>query len=317
MATVEQAQGLSKDERWPAIAADWTATRDTLQMWTQIVGKLKVALSPFQNQLWHTALHPTGRGLTTQPIPYDDGVFETSFDFLDHNLVIVTSSGGRKVVPLYERTVASFYEEVMGCLASLGIDVRINTKPQEVPNPIPFDQDTTHGSYDADAVNRFFRAMSASASVMWKHKSRFTGKASPVHFFWGSFDLTTTRHSGERAAIPPGRDYIYRVAENEANWAAGFWPGSGPIEYAAYYAYVIPEPEALSRAMIEPVGAVWNAAMREFILPYEAVRSSADPEASLMAFLESTYARGAELGKWDRNRLEISEVPTPRHKVAA
>lgn len=280
-------------------------------MWTQIVGKLKVELAPFQNQLWHTALHLTGRGLTTQPIPWEDGVFEAEFDFIEHNLMLVTSRGGRKVVPLYARSVADFYGETMACLASLGITVRINTMPQEVPSPIPFDQDTTHASYDPDAVHRFWRILTSTARVLWQHKSRFTGKASPVHFFWGSFDLTTTRHNGEPAPLPPGKGFIYRCAENEANWAAGFWPGSGPIDHPAFYAYLMPQPDRLPQARVEPKEAYWSSEMKEFILPYDAVRTASAPDAKLMAFLESTYAASADLGHWDRKKLELSEIPAP------
>jgi hypothetical protein len=260
---------LPRNERWPPLPLDaWSATRDTLHMWTQIVGKLKVELSPFQNQLWHTALHLTARGLTTQPVPFAGGVFQADFDFIDHNLVLLTSENQRKVVPLYPRTVAHFYDETMACLEALGIAVTIDPIPQELPDPIPFDQDTVHDSYDPHAANRWWRVLTSSARVMWEHRTWFTGKASPVQFFWGSFDLAAARYNGEPCAPPPDSGYIYRVAENEKNWAAGFWPGSGPIDYPAFYAYMYPQPDGLSEAPIAPDAAFWSAEMREFILPY-------------------------------------------------
>jgi hypothetical protein len=304
---------LPREERWPPLPLDeWRPTRDTLHMWTQIIGKLKVELSPFQNQLWQTALGLTARGLTTQPLPWGGGVFQADFDFVDHHLVIATSEGGHKVIPLYPRSVAHFYDETMACLEALGITVQLDTTPQEVPDPIPFTEDTTHDSYDPLPVNRWWRTMSSAAQVMWEHRSWFTGKASPVQFFWGSFDLTATRHNGEPALVPPNAGYLYRVAENEKNWAGGFWPGSGPIDYPAFYAYMIPQPEGLPDAEIEPDGAFWSAEMNEFLLPYDAVRTADEPEAALMAFLQSTYVASADLAGWDRERLEITEIPRPR-----
>lgn len=313
MRTVDSIDTVTRDERWPALPLQpWRKTRDTLHMWTQIVGKLKVELSPFLNQLWHTALQLTVRGLTTGPMPYGPWNLQVDFDLVDHNLVIVTSRGGRKVVPLYSRTVASFYEETMACLSSLGAEVRINTTPQEVPSPLPFECDIVHDTYDADAANRFFRILSSTSRVMWDHKSHFVGKASPVQFFWGSFDLTTTRHSGDPAPVPKDKDFIYRAAENEANWAGGFWPGSGPIDYPAFYAYAIPMPTHLPESVVEPRAAHWDAGMHEFILPYDAVRLSEDPEGDLLAFFETTYAASADLSGWNRDRLEIPELPMPR-----
>ena len=303
---------LSREERWPPLPLDsWADTRETLHMWTQMLGKLKVELAPFQNQLWHTALHLTPQGLTTGSLPYGGSVFQVDFDFLDHNLAIVTGEGTRKLIPLYPRSVAHFYDELMSCLTALGIDVRINTTPQEVPNPIPFEEDTDHASYDPQAVSRWWRILTSASRVMLEHRTWFRGKASPVHWFWGSFDLATTRHNGEPAVPPPG-GYIYRVAEDENNWAAGFWPGSGPIDYPAFYAYMYPQPEGLPEATIAPEAAFWSAEMREFILPYDAVRGAGDPEAALMDFLQSTYVVSAELAGWDRERLELHEIPRPR-----
>lgn len=304
---------LSREERWPALPLEeWRPTRDTLHMWTQIVGKLKVELSPFQNQLWQTALALTARGLTTQPIPYGGDVFQADFDFIDHHLRLATGHGTRKVIPLYPRSVADFYEETIACLEALGIVVQLNTEPQEVPEPIPFEQDTVHDSYDPKAANRWWRATTSAAQVMWEHRSWFTGKESPVHFYWGSFDLTATRHNGDPAPPRPEMGYLYRVAENEANWAGGFWPGSGPVDYPAFYAYMIPQPDGLPESRIAPGSAFWLAEMGEFILPYDAVRTADDPEAALMDFLQSTYGVSADLAGWDRETLEIREIPRPR-----
>ena len=302
----------SREERWPHLPlAEWADTRDTLHMWTQIVGKLKVELAPFQNQLWHTALHLTARGLTTQPMPYGGGAVQVDFDFIDHNLAIATSDGGRKLIPLYPRSVAHFYDETMACLAALGIDVRINTMPQELPDPIPFGEDTIHASYDPHAVNRWWTICTSTARVMGDHRAWFRGKASPVHWFWGSFDLTATRHNGERCEPPPDSGFIYRVAEDEKNWAAGFWPGSGPVDDPAFYTYMYPQPDGLPEASIAPDAAFWSAEMREFLLPYDAVRTADDPEGTLLTFLQSTYAVCADLAGWDRTRLEYEEIPQP------
>jgi hypothetical protein len=222
-----------REERWPHLPLDeWSATRDTLHMWTQIAGKLKVELAPFQNQLWHTALSLTARGLTTGALPYGGGVFTADFDFIDHNFSLTTSEGGRKSIPLYPRSVAHFFDETLSCLEALGIVVQIDPMPQELPDPTPFDKDTIHDSYDPHAVNRWWRILASSARVMAEHRSWFRGKASPVHWYWGSFDLGATRHSGQPATPPPG-GYIFRVAEDEENWAGGFWPGSGPVDYPA------------------------------------------------------------------------------------
>jgi hypothetical protein len=303
----------SSDIDWPPLPLEeWRPTYNTLHLWTQIAGKLKVELSPFLNQLWHTALHLTPRGLTTQPIPYASEDFQVDFDFVDHQVVLLTSQGTRKSIPLYPRSVASFYAEMMACLAALGIEVEIDTLPQEIVAPTPFEQDTEHASYDAEAVSRWWRIVRSSAQVMWRHRSWFTGKASPVHFFWGAFDLTVTRHNGEPAPVTPGEGYIRRVAENEANWAAGFWPGGGPVDEPVYYAYMVPSPQGFAQARLEPAAAGWNTDLGEFLLPYEAVRTAGDPAATLTAFLQSSYATAADLAGWDRERLEIGEIPRPR-----
>lgn len=301
------------ESHWPPLPlAAWRETRDTLHMFTQIAGKLKVELAPFQNQLWHTALHLTARGLTTGPLPAAGRDLQVDFDFLDHQMHLLVSTGGHESIPLYPRTVADFYAEAMAGLDALGVEVQIDPLPQEVPEPIPFPQDTRHASYDADAVQRWWRILAASARVLARQRSWFTGKASPVHFFWGSFDLTATRHNGEPHAIPANSGYLYRVSENEANWAGGFWTGSGTIDYPAYYVYMVPKPDGLESARVEPKGAFWSAELGEFLLPYDAVRTADDPEAALLAFLQSTYAAAADLAGWDRARLEIAEIPRPR-----
>ncbi len=298
-------------ERWPPLPfSRWSDTRDTLHLWTQIVGKLKVELAPFQNQLWHTALQLTEGGLTTGPLPFKGGVLQVDFDFSSHNLIL-RASGGRKFIPLYPRSVANFYDETMACLKALGVDIQINPMPQEVAEPIPFTEDTIHASYDTDLVDRWWRIVTSTAQVMWKHRALYVGKASPVHFFWGALDLAMTRHNGEPTAPPKG-GYILRVAENEKNWAAGFWTGGGPVDDAVFYSYMAPKPDGFEASAIEPAGAFWSSELGEFLLPYEAVRTADDPDAALMAFLQSSYATSADLAGWDRERLEISEPPRPR-----
>jgi hypothetical protein len=300
-------------ERWPPLdLEEWRATRDTLHLWTQIAGKLKVELAPFENHLWHTALTLTARGLTTGPLPVGQDVLQADFDFLDHNLTLSTGSGGRKVIPLYPHTVAQFYAEVMACLVALGTPVAINPMPQELPDAIPFDQDTIHESYDADAVERWWRILQSTSQVMEERRRWFTGKASPVLFYWGSFDLAIARYNGVPCAPPQAGGYIFRVAECETNWAAGFWPGSGAAAYSAFYAYAYPQPAGIEQAVVEPEHAFWSTEMREFLLPYEDMRTLPDPDTALRAFLQSTYEAAADLGGWDRELLELKAIPAPR-----
>lgn len=304
-----------REEPWPPLALDdWRETRDTLQLWTQIAGKLKVALAPFQNQLWHTALGLSNRGLTTHPIPYGRGVFQADFDFVDHRFVIATSDGEQRTIALQPRTVADFFAEVVRALAALGIDVQITVMPQELPDPIPFPDDTVHASYDPEAVDRWWRATQSSARVMWAHRAWFRGKASPVHFFWGAFDLAATRHNGEFVGPPPPSDYIHRVAEDEKNWAGGFWTGDDRVPYPVYYAYMVPSPERLPEAVVAPPAAIWSKELGEFLLPYDAVRGADDPDATLFSFLQSTYAASADLAGWDRAALELPQIPRPRRR---
>ena len=300
-------------DRWPPLdLEEWHPTKDTLHLWTQVVGKLKVELAPFENHLWHTALTLTARGLTTGPLPVGHDVLQADFDFLDHNLTLSTGSGGRKVVPLYPRSVALFYAEVLACLEALGMPVVINPMPQELPDAIPFDQDTTHESYDAGAVERWWRILQSTSRVMEEHRRWFTGKASPVLFYWGSFDLAIVRYNGVPCASPKGGGYLFRVAECETNWAAGFWPGSGAAAYPAFYAYAYPQPADFEQAVVQPEHAVWSTEMREFLLPYEEMRTLPDPDAALRAFLESTYEAAADLSGWDRELLELKAIPAPR-----
>lgn len=312
MARILAEPGRPVHNLWPElVTCEWSDTRETLHLWTQIVGKLKVELAPFQNQLWHTALALTARGLTTGPLPYAEGAVQADFDFLAHQLTLQTSRGGFKSVPLYARSVANFYDEVFASLRALGIEVEIDPVSQELPQPIRCDLDTSNDSYDPDAVQRWWTILQSSARVMWRHRAHYTGKASPVHFYWGGFDLTATRHSGRPAPVKPDSGYIYRVAENEENWATGFWPGSGAIADAAYYAYLVPKPDGYEAAQVLPPAAYWSADMGEFILPYAAVRSAPDPDAMLWDFLQSTYVAGADLAKWDRAQLEIETLPEP------
>jgi len=298
-----------QSEMWPALPlSEWSDTCDTLHMWTQIVGKIRMELSPFQNHWWHTTLFVSPRGLTTTAIPYGSGAFEIRFDFLDHVLVVETSDGTSKTVRLYARSVADFYREVMATLSALGIDVKIYHLPQEVPNPIPFDQDTVHASYDPEYARRFWRVLMSSATVLRRFRSGFTGKASPVQFFWGSFDLAATRFSGRRAPERPGADAVTREAYSHEVISAGWWPGGNGVADAAFYAYAAPAPPGLAKAPIRPERAFYNSELSEFLLMYNDVRAAGSPEAELLSFLESTYETAAELAHWDRESLERSHL---------
>ena len=290
---------------WPALPlAEWSDTCNTLHMWTQIVGKVRLELSPFENHWWHSTLFVGVRGLTTAAIPYGSGVFEVRFDFLDHVLAIETSGGAAKTVRLCAKPVAEFYREVMAALSSLGIDVKIYHLPVEVPNPIPFDQDTTHASYDPEYARRFWRILMSAATVLRRFRSGFLGKASPVHFFWGSFDLAVTRFSGRPAPPRPGADSITREAYSHEVSSAGFWPGGGDIQGPAFYSYAAPEPPGFAEQPVRPQAAFYQSQMKEFVLMYDDVRNAVSPRAALMAFLRSTYEAAAICGKWDRRNLE-------------
>jgi hypothetical protein len=293
---------------WPALPiAEWQATRDTLHMWTQIVGKIRLALSPLVNHWWEVPLHVSARGLTTSPIPFDGGIFEIEFDFIAHSLIIRTSAGESKTLPLVPRTVADFYAEVMALLASMGIAVKIWPVPVEIPNPIRFDQDRVHASYDPEYAGRFWRVLVSSDAVCKEFRGRFIGKCSPVHFFWGSFDLAVTRFSGRRAPARPGADAITREAYSHEVISAGFWPGTADAD-AVFYAYAAPEPSGFAKSPVSPAGAFYSAQMSEFFLPYEEVRKSPSPREALLSFMQSTYDAGATLGHWDRAELERAEI---------
>jgi len=291
------------DLSWPALPLDaWLDTYATLHMWTQIAGKIRLTLSPPVNHWWHTALYVNARGLTTSAIPYGAGAIEIQFDFIGHQLQILSSDGNRQSLPLAAEPVAAFHRKLMSTLRSLGIDVAINEKPQEVPRAIPFDQDLTHAAYDPDYANRWWRILLSTATVLSEFRSRFIGKCSPVHFFWGSFDLCCTRFSGRSA--PPRKGVITSEAYSHECISAGFWPGGGPIPGAAFYSYTAPQPAGLQDEPLQPAAAFWHKDLSEFILMYDDVRQAESPRAALLEFLESTYAAGAKLANWDRAALE-------------
>ena len=307
--------------RWPELPyAPWADTAMTLQLWTQIVGKIRMAKTPWLNHSWHVTLYVTARGLTTGPIPYDGLTFQIDFDFIDHVLWIRTSNGHYRQVMLRPIPVSEFYSEVMAALEQLDLDVKINTMPCELVECIAFENDNIHASYDPEAVHRFWRALLAANDVMSRFRTGFVGKSSPVHFFWGSFDLAVTRFSGRKAPRHPGgvphlADSVVVEAYSDEVSSAGFWPGSpGPVDYPAFYSYAYPAPEGFAEAKVKPDAAFFSKILGEFILPYEAVRRASDPDAALMEFLQSTYDAAANLGKWDRAALDcaIGEPCRPR-----
>jgi hypothetical protein len=295
-------------ERWPALPyGEWKDTRDTLHLWTQVVGKVKLALNPYENHWWHISLSMTARGLTTGPMPCNDRkgtVLEIQFDFIDHALRILVSDGASKVVPLIPRSVAEFYREFTGCLRALEIDVSINPLPSEIASPIRCDLDELHASYDPVYAARFWRILLETAKVLKRHRSRFIGKSSPIHFFWGGFDLALTFFSGRRAPERKGEDLMTREGYSHEVISCGFWPGSEPFQEPAFYAYAAPEPPGLDVAPILPAAAFYHPRMREFLLRYEDVRAAPDPEQALLDFCGSTYEASADLSGWDRAALE-------------
>jgi len=295
---------------WPSLPfAEWKDTASTLHMWTQIVGKIRLTRTPWINHSWHVTLYLTSRGLTTSPIPHPAGIFEIRFDFIDHKLRILKSDGAVQVIELRPKSVASFYREVMAALSELKIDTRINTTPNEVEPAIPFDEDDKHRSYDPEYANRFWRVLLQSARVFQEFRSRFCGKCSPVHFFWGSFDLAVTRFSGRLAPPHPGGvpnlpDAITREAYSQEVSSLGFWPGNAAVPTPVFYSYAYPEPPGFAEAKIQPDAAVYEPKLREFILPYEAVRTAENPDQALLEFAQSAYDAASKLGKWDRAALE-------------
>jgi hypothetical protein len=284
---------------------EWKDTRDTLHLWTQIVGKIRMELTPLVNHWWNVPLYVSPHGLTTSAIPYNEGNFEIEFDFIRHLLLIKISSGVVKTLPLKPQSVAEFYSELMTLLQSLGIEVKIRAIPDELQNPIPFAEDTEHKSYDAEYANRFWQVLVQIDQVFKEFRAHFIGKCSPVHFFWGSFDLAVTRFSGRRAPARPDADSITREAYSHEAISHGFWTGSEPLNAPAFYSYTAPEPEAgYKTAKILPGKAFYSSDFNEFVLLYEDVRQTDSPEKSLMDFLQSSYETGANLAKWERNQLE-------------
>jgi hypothetical protein len=294
----------AESDAWPTLPlAEWKATYRTLHMWTQMAGKVQLALTPRINHWWNVTLHVTARGLATMPIPAGPDVFTMTFDFVDQVLRIDLSSGDRREIPLAAQPIAHFYERFMATLRALGIEARVWPMPVEVPDPVRFDRDPS-GEYDADSARRCWRILAEVDAVLKEFRARFIGKCSPVHFFWGSFDLAVTRFSGRLAPPRPGTDAINREAYSHECNSAGWWPGSGAIDGPAFYAYAAPEPAGLSTARIAPGAAFYSRDMKEFIYRYDDMRAAPDPRAALLEFLQTTYEAGANLARWDRPALE-------------
>jgi hypothetical protein len=296
-------------ERWPLLPYEaWKDTCQTLHMWTQIVGKVRMELSPFLNHWWHVTLYVTSRGLTTSSIPYHGGIFDVTFDFVEHTLFIRTSEGTTKSLPLIPRSVAGFYQEFMDCLHTLGIEVTINTLPSEVSNPIRCDVDDVHASYDPVYAQRFWRILAQTSTIMQRHRWPFLGKSSPVHFFWGSFDLALTFFSGRRAPERPGADHMTQEAYSHEVISWGFWPGDDRLPAPAFYSYTSPEPPGLPAASIRPEEAFYSKDSGLFLLYYDDMRNTSSPEQVLLEFFQSTYEAGATLAQWDREALERKAI---------
>ncbi len=301
-------------EQWPALPLEeWSDTYSTLHMWTQIVGKLRLVQTPWVNHSWHVTFYITPRGLTTSTIPHDTCTFQLEFDFISHQLLIRTDTGVVNSMALQPRTVADFYHELIAKLAEAGINIKIHTTPNEIVDPIPFERDFIHGAYDAEYANRWWRTLVQADRVFKKFRAEFIGKCSPVHFFWGSFDLAVTRFSGRTAPTHPGGvpnlpDRVTREAYSHEVSSCGFWPGGGPLPYPVFYAYAYPEPEGFSNAPVRPGSAFYSAEMREFVLPYDEVRQAESPDTVLLDFLQSSYEAAANLGKWNRSALERTKA---------
>jgi len=297
-------------ETWPALPfAEWKETAATLHMWTQIVGKVRLALTPWINHSWHVTLYVTARGLTTSPIAHDSRCFEIEFDLIGHKLFIRCSDGAQREIPLHPMTVAEFYERVMSALRELELEVKISTAPNEVEDATPFPQDQKHASYDPEYANRFWRVLLQTDRVFKEFRSRFIGKCSPVHFFWGSFDLAVTRFSGRTAPMHPGGvphlpNAVAQEAYSHEVSSCGFWPGNEAMPEPIFYSYAYPAPGGFAEAKVQPAAANWNTTLREFVLPYDAVRTADLPNETLISFLQSTYEAAATLGEWDRQALE-------------
>src|SRR5579863_1146140 len=294
---------------WPDLPySSWRETAATLQLWTQIVGKVRLSLTPWVNHSWQVPLYVTARGLGTSPIPFGSEVVEIDFDFINHRLLARTSRGDEQAFALEQQSVADFYSRAIELLSQVGVRVSINDLPCELPDPVRFPDDRAHGSYDADAAHRFWRALVQIDRVLKVFRSGFLGKVSPVHFFWGSFDLAVTRFSGRRAPLHPGGvpglpDAVAREAYSHEVSSVGFWPGNATFPLAVFYSYAYPEPPGF-RSRPLPAGARYDETLREFVLPYDTVRESVNPEGLLLEFLSATYAAAADAGNWDRAALE-------------
>jgi hypothetical protein len=297
---------------WPSLRLeDWKDTYATLHMWTQIVGKTRLALSPKENHWWHVVLYVTARGLTTTPIPHGTTVFEVDFDFIDHRLRIRTSDGQTRSIPLGPRSVADFYHEYMATLDGLGLSVRFRPVPDEVEHPIPFPEDRQHASYDPEQVSCFWRVLVQADRILKRFRGRFVGKSSPVHFFWGGFDLALTRFSGRRAPARPDANRMMQEATSHEEISVGFWPGSGAVREAAFYAYAAPEPSGFPAAKMRPQTAEYRREISNFILSYETVRTTATPDEMVLEFFQSAYAAAADLARWDRALVDQPESEWP------
>jgi hypothetical protein len=310
----------SRLEPWPSLTLEaWTENCATLQLWTQIVGKVRLTQSPWVNHSWSATLYVTARGLTTSPIPYGNRTFQVDFDFVTHQLILQTNGGGTGSFALEPQSVAAFYKRFMEEMEKLGLHVDIYPRPNEVADPIRFDQDETHRTYDREYAHRFWQVLVQADRVFKEFRARFIGKCSPVHFFWGGSDLAVTRFSGRRAPEHPGGfpnlpDWVTREAYSHEVSSCGFWPGGGAIPYPVFYSYAYPEPAGFSAAPVKPDAAFWNADFREFILPYDVVRQSESPDSMILDFLQSTYEAAASLAQWDRGSLE--RVHDPRSEVS-
>jgi hypothetical protein len=282
----------------------WKDSLATLHMWAQVVGKVRLTLCPLVNHWWNVTFYVTGRGMSTLVMPYQDRGLEIRFDFVDHKLIIDTLDGRTRVLDLKPQSVSEFYRDFMAALSDLGVDVKIWTTPVETPSPIPFEQDQTHASYDAEAVHRFWVILAWVDEVFKEFRTRFIGKVSPVHFWWGSFDHAVTRFSGRVAPERLGADRITREAYSHEVSSAGFWPGGGDIQGPAFYSYAAPEPAGFAEQRVAPAAAFYHPQMKEFLLMYDDVRTADSPKAALMDFLQSTYDAAATLAKWDRKALE-------------
>ena len=305
---------VTDQETWPALPPPaWEETRATLHMWTQIVGKIRLELAPHVNHWWQVPLYVSARGLTTSPMPYGTRLVEIEFDFLEHQLVVRSSDGGYSSLPLTAQPVADFYAAMMDALRALGVEVSIWTTPVEVEDRTPFEQDTHHAAYDAVYANRFWRTLVQIDRILSRFRSWYLGKVSPVHFFWGSFDMAVTRFSGRSAPAHPGGPnvarYVMVEAYSEELSSAGWWPGGGIVDEPMFYAYAYPEPAGFREYPVEPAAAYYDETLGEFLLPYSAVRTAEDPDETLLAFLQATYEAAAIPGKWDRDKLEREPGP--------